>query len=444
MPGVLELLPLEQVAFQRMLDTIRSGFERFGFLPIATPTMERADVLLTKTGGESERQVYMAQSSGATTRGHEPDLALRFDLTVPLARYVAEHQARLAFPFRRYQMQPVFRGESPQQGRFREFYQCDIDVVGLDRLSLRYDAEMPAVISTVFTDLGFGDFIIRINNRRLLRGLLNELEIARDQQELVLRELDKIDRKGPAGVIDSLVEAGTKRSSAERLIEAAGSGVVGGDRAVDFLASIEGTDPLLVQGRSELVEVVGLIAAQGVQPARYGVDLAIARGLDYYTGTVYETTLVERPGLGSICSGGRYDDLAGYYTDSKLPGVGISIGLTRLFWQLNELGLIDTPLSPVSVLVGLIDEEGTSKALEVAAQLRKAGINTEGVLEPGKMSRQLKYADRSGIQLFVLAGPDERSRGQVMIRDLEANAQDVVSDSDLLEAVRRRMGKVVG
>lgn len=442
MPGVLELLPLEQVAFQRMIDTIRAGFERFGFLPIATPTMEMADVLLTKTGGETERQVYMAQSSGAATRGHKPDLALRFDLTVPLARYVAEHQAQLSFPFRRYQIQPVFRGESPQQGRFREFYQCDIDVVGQDGLSLRYDAEMPAVIATVFTNLGFGDFIIRINNRRLLRGLLNELEIVGDRQELVLRELDKIDRKGPAGVIGSLVEAGTKRSSAERLLETAGSGIVAGDRAADFLASIEGTDPLLVQGRSELAEVVGLIAAQGVEPTRYGVDLAIARGLDYYTGTVYETTFTERTGLGSICSGGRYDDLAGYFGDSTLPGVGISIGLTRLFWQLRELGLVDITSSPVSVLVGLIDEEGTSKALEVAAQLRNAGINTEGVLEPGRMSRQLKYADRSGIRLFVLAGPDERSRGLIMVRDLEAKSQDEVAASDLVEAVRRRIGGV--
>jgi histidyl-tRNA synthetase len=441
MPGVLELLPLEQVAFQRMVDTIRSGFERFGYLPISTPTMELAEVLLRKTGGESERQVYLAQSTGAVARGHEPDLALRFDLTVPLARYVAEHQARLSFPFRRYQIQPVFRGESPQQGRFREFLQCDIDAIGHNSLSLRYDAEMPAVIDTVFGELGVGDFVIRINNRRLLKGLINKLAIPAEHHALVLREIDKLERKGAPGVIDSLVEGGVKSSAADRLIELVGMGLVPGAKAGDFLASIDGDDPQLVQGRSELAQVVQLVGAQGVDADRFGVDLSIARGLDYYTGTVYETTLTDRPGLGSICSGGRYDDLANHYTDSKLPGVGISIGLTRLFWQLEELGLIDATSSPVDVLVGLIDEEGVPDALAIASRLRAGGINTEVVLEASKVGRQLKYADRARIRFLVLAGPDERSRGHVMLRDLMAQTQEEVAVSEVLEAVRRRRGE---
>lgn len=440
MSGVLELLPLEQVAFQRMIDVIRSGFERFGYLPITTPTMELADVLLRKTGGETERQVYTAQSTGAAARGREPELALRFDLTVPLARYVAEHQAQLSFPFRRYQIQPVYRGESPQQGRFREFYQADIDVIGQDHLSLRYDAEMPSVINTIFTELGIGDFLIRLNNRRLLKGLLNQVAIGPDQQDVALRELDKLEKKGPKAVVASMVEAGVAESAAARLIEYAGGGVINGERAAEYLASLEGDDPLFLQGRAELAEVVELVAAQGVDAKRYAIDLSIARGLDYYTGTVYETILTERLGVGSICSGGRYDDLASYYTESRLPGVGISIGLTRLFWQLRELGLIDSSSSPVKVLVGLIDEEGAAAALRLAARIRAAGINTEVRLEPSKLSGQLKYADRVGIRFLVLAGPDERSRGQVMLRDLVSKSQEELAEADLASALQRRVG----
>lgn len=440
MPGVLELLPLEQVAFEQMVGTIRAGFEKFGFLPISTPTIELSEVLLTKTGGETERQVYVVQSTGAAVRGREPDLALRFDLTVPLARYVAEHQAQLSFPFRRYQIQPVFRGESPQLGRFREFLQCDIDTVGRDSLSLRYDAEMPAVINTIFTELEVGDFVIRINNRRLLKGMITELGIPADHHALVLRELDKLERKGAGAVIDSMQSGGVEATAAERLIELAGVGLVSGSKTADFLASIEGSDPLLIQGRHELSEVVELVAAQGVAPDRYGVDLSIARGLDYYTGTVYETTLTEHPGLGSICSGGRYDDLASFYTESSLPGVGISIGLTRLFWQLQALGVIDATSSPVQALVGLIDDEGVADALNLASRLRAGGINTEAVLEPSKIGRQLKYADRGGIRFLILAGPEERSRGLVMVRDLKEKTQEEVSASAVADTVLRGLG----
>ncbi|MGQ0847775.1 MAG: histidine--tRNA ligase [Actinomycetota bacterium] len=438
MPGVLELLPRDQVAFQRMLDLIRAGFERFGFLPIETPTMELAEVLLTKAGGEAERQIYLAQSSGASERRHEPDLALRFDLTVPFARYVAQHQAHLTFPFRRYQIQTVFRGERPQQGRFREFYQCDIDVIGRETLSLRHDAEMPAVISTVFSSLGFGDFVIRLNNRRLLRGLLEQLGVA-DEQSRVLRELDKLDRRDRDEVEASLIEAGMTGTDAGTLLDIVGRGVVRGAAALIHLESISVANPLLRQGIAELTEVVSLLADLGVPDQRYGVDLSIARGLDYYTGTVYETTLTSHPGLGSICSGGRYDDLAGLYTKTRLPGVGISIGLTRVFWQLREAGLLHEEASPVTAMVALIDEAGLTPALRMATDLREGGINTETVMEPARLVHQLKHADRAGIRLLVVAGPDERASGMVLIRDLRTSDQQRVPAAGLVAAVKGKL-----
>ena len=435
MPGVLELLPLEQVTFQRMLDVIRGGFESFGFLPIATPTMELADLLLRKAGGETERQVYMAQSSGAAEQGEEPDLALRFDLTVPLARYVAEHESQLTFPFRRYQMQPVFRGERPQQGRFREFYQCDIDVVGRDTLSLRYDAEMPAVIDTVFSDLAIGEFVIGINNRRLLSGLMRSLGIA--SGEAFMRELDKLSRRGPDEVVVSLQREGADGEAARRLVDLAARGVLTGDAASALLDELGGTEPGLDQGIEEMREVLGLISELGVPSYRFGLNLGIARGLDYYTGTVYETTLVAHPELGSICSGGRYDDLASHYTSSRLPGVGISIGLSRLFWQLRAAAILPAPRNTVTALVALIDDDGLPAALQIAGELRRSGINTESSLEPRKLSQQLKYADRSGIEVIVLAGPDERAKGEVLVRNLKLQTQEFVAASDVPGAVSR-------
>jgi histidyl-tRNA synthetase len=399
--------------------------------------MELADVLLTKSGGETERQVYLARSTGAAARGHEPDLALRFDLTVPLARYVAQHEGQLAFPFRRYQIQPVFRGESPQQGRFREFWQCDIDVIGHGELSVRYDAEMPAVINTIFTRLEIGEFMIRLNNRRLLRGLLSGARVEPRLHDSALRELDKLARLGAERVKAGLIEAGVPVPAADHLLAVTGVGAVNGDQAADYLSTLQGDDPLLIQGKAELLEVVELLAAQRVPPSRFCVDLSIARGLDYYTGTVYETTLVDRPGLGSVCSGGRYDDLAGFYTRSRLPGVGISIGLTRLFWQLRELGQLSTGPSLVTALVGLIDAEGTATALGLAARLRDAGINTETVLEPGRMQKHLRYADRVGIPFYLVAGPEERVRGSVLIRDLRFKTQTEATPDTVVEMVSR-------
>ena len=437
MPGVLELLPLEQVAFQQMIDTIRTEFERFGFLPVATPTMELKDVLLTKTGGETERQVYLVQSSGARDQGNEPDLALRFDLTVPLARYVAEHEHQLTFPFRRYQLQSVFRGESPQHGRYREFFQCDIDLIGRDRLSIRHDAEIPAVIAGVFERLAFGGFTIRVNNRKVLKGLLGQLGVADSaQQTLVLREVDKLERRGRAEVASAVVDLGMAPESAERMLDIVGFGPAAGDAIFEQLNRLPTGDRLVEEGVSELRQVFELMDSMGVDSSRYALDLSIARGLDYYTGTVYETLLNDHPGLGSICSGGRYDDLASIYTSTRLPGVGISIGLTRLFAQLHQIGVIKASESTVAVLVTLLDEDGLGPNLKLATALREAGINTEAVLEPARLGGQLKYADRNGIRLALICGENERSAGSVLIRDLAAKQQEEFLSTDVVQAVR--------
>jgi histidyl-tRNA synthetase len=437
MPGVLELLPRDQVAMQKMLDTIRQVFESFGFLPINTPAMELTEVLLTKTGGETERQVYLAQSTGAHAQGDEPDLALRFDLTVPLARYVAEHEADLNFPFRRYQIQPVWRGEAPQRGRFREFIQCDIDVVDRDLLSIRYDAEMPVIISEVFTRLAIGDFTIRLNNRRLLRGLLVDLGVRDpDQQGHVLRELDKLARDGVEAVSRALTGRGVAPTTVDRLLAIAGQGPLRGLAGIEMLHALPAADDTTRQGRDDLLSVLSMIEMQGTDPDRIAVDLSIARGLDYYTGTVYETTLDGHDDLGSICSGGRYDDLASLYSKSRLPGVGISIGFTRLFDQLRDLGLVGSA-SNVQILVTLIDDDGLAASLALASDLRKAGFNTEMTMTAGRLSRQLKYADRAGIPLVVIAGEDERQRGTLQLRNLHTKEQVEIPTSDLAATVGR-------
>jgi histidyl-tRNA synthetase len=424
MPGVLELLPSEQVGFQAMVDRIRSVFERFGFLPIATPAIEYAEVLLTKSGGETERQVYFVQSTGSLDQGGRPDLALRFDLTVPLARYVAEHEQDLVFPFRRYQIQPVYRGESPQRGRFREFHQCDIDVVDRDELSLHHDAEMPAVIEQVFEELGIGPFTIRINNRRFMRGVLRELGVLDDlDQSDILREIDKLERRGTEAVEATLVEGGLTPGTTRRLLELVATLASSRAEATAVLDRARGSDPVLERGIDELRTVLDAVDALGVPEHRYALDLSIARGLDYYTGTVYETTLDDHPDIGSICSGGRYDDLAGQYTNSRLPGVGISIGLTRLYWQLREAGLLAGSRTTVEALVALMDEEGLEYSLGIASTLRRAGVNTESVVEPGRLGRQLKNASRSGIRFVVIAGSEERARYSATVRDLDRQTQ---------------------
>ena len=448
-PGVMELLPREQIAFQQMLDTIRHTYEAFGFLPMETPVFELSDVLLTKTGGETERQVYFAQSTGALEKSREegaaasvPELALRFDLTVPLARYVAEHEHDLAFPFRRYQIQRVYRGERAQRGRFREFYQCDIDVIGKDALSSRYDAEIPAVINAVFERLAIGDFTIQFNHRKLLRGFFEGLGIQGERQMLVLRELDKLDKRGEDAVRATLMgeEFGLDAATADRLLAFSRVRSASHDDALQKLAALGEGTPLFNEGRDALVATLQQLKAMGIPESRYAINLSIARGLDYYTGIVYETTLDAHPQIGSICSGGRYDDLASHYTKSKLPGVGISIGLTRLFYQLREAGLVDVAASNVDVLVALLDDAGFADALALSQTLRGRGLRVETQMEARKIAKQFQYADRAGIRFVALRGEGERSDGTVTLKDLRSGEQETLPLEAAVDWLVGRLG----
>ena len=438
MPGVLELLPLEQAAFQKMVAAVQRVYELHGFTPIETPVLELTDVLLTKTGGETERQVYFAQSTGSLEQGREPDLAMRFDLTVPLARYVAEHQNDLVFPFRRYQIQRVYRGEAPQRGRFREFYQADIDIIGRGTLPVAADAECPAVIHDVFKELAIGSFTVKLNNRRLVQGLLADLDVAASDHAAVLREIDKLDKRGEGHVRGALSELGVTEEAIARLLDFVDNASDGIESAIAYLMALDTPNALMEQGRSELLTVFETLAGLGVDESAIVLDCSIARGLDYYTGTVFETVLDDHPGIGSICSGGRYDDLAGRYTKTALPGVGISIGLTRLFWQLREIGLVEAAESPTTVFVTLFDESDRSYAGALATTLRTAGVPTMISDGPRKLGKQLRYADRAGIRFAIIAGSDERARGVVNVKDLVDQSQTEVAATDLPSFFRTR------
>lgn len=416
------------MVFQRMMDTIRRGFERYGFVPIETPVFEVADVLLSKSGGETEKQVYFVQSTGSLEQGQRPDLALRFDLTVPLARYVAEHEANLAFPFRRYQIQRVYRGERAQKGRYREFYQCDIDVIGKDSLPLAFDAEMPAVIHTLFSELNVGPFRIHFNNRKILLGLFESLGITEPEQRMaVLRQVDRLEKVGLEEVRRLLMgeELGLTAEVADRILEVVGTRGTAADilGSLQSLAGRDDANPTFRQGVEELGRVVEALQAFKVPETHWSINLGIARGLDYYTGTVYETFLTDHPGVGSVCSGGRYDNLASQYTKSRLPGVGISIGLTRLFYVLSEAGVIQDGPSTVQALVTQLDPALLPDYLSITADLRAAGVNTEIHLEPAKLARQFKYADRAGIRFAVVMGSDEKTEGVVTVKDLGTGEQ---------------------
>jgi histidyl-tRNA synthetase len=437
MPGTLELLPEEQRLFTAVLETIRAGFERFGFVPIETPAVEYSEILLTKEGGETERQVYFVVPTGTLERAPgTPEFALRFDLTVPLARYVAEHERELVFPFRRYQIQRVYRGERPQRGRFREFVQCDADVLGKDRLSLFHDAEMAAVIHAVFADLGLGAFRIALNHRRLLRGLLAGLGIEEDaRQAAVLHEIDKLDKRSREDVRAALRggELGLDDVLAGAVLELLERRASGYEESFALLDALPTTHPSGEEGRRDLRTVIETVRALGVPSQAVGVDLTIARGLDYYTGSVFETRLLEHTAIGSVCSGGRYDDLAGHYTRSRLPGVGFSIGATRLFWQLREANLLPKlPTVKTEVLLALTGEDDLETMLALARDLRARGLRVESVLEPGKLAAQLRRADRLGIRWVVLAGDEERKAGVVSLKDLETGSQERLPQPELL------------
>ncbi len=431
--GVMELLPREQVAFQRFMETIRRTYEKYGFLPVETPVFELTSVLLTKSGGETEKQVYFVQSTGALAQGTPPDMALRFDLTVPLARYVAQHENELNFPFRRYQMQKVYRGERPQKGREREFYQCDVDVIGKDDLALGYDAEVVAVVNDIFHQLNVGAFVISINNRKLLKGILEGFGIGASMQTAALHEIDRLDKIGKDEVLTRLLaaEVGLDAAKAGELL-ALLTGSSGNIETLKRLAECGIKNEMFDLGHSELKAVFAAAMALGVPEGNLRLNLSIVRGLDYYTGTIYETTLTAHPEFGSICSGGRYENLAGLYTKSKLPGVGISIGATRLFQALLEAKIIEAAgQSNTDVIVLQVDDKMLGEYFALAAKLRSGGLNVEVYVDAHKLGKQLKYADRAGISRAVIMGPEEKAKGVVTLRDMTSGNQVEVAISDL-------------
>lgn len=428
LPGFMELLPAEQIAFDRMMAVIREVYELYGFVPIDTPVIERAEVLLAKAGGETEKQIYRF------TKG-ENDLTLRFDLTVPLARYVSEHVNGLTFPFRRYHIGKVYRGESPQKGRFREFYQCDIDVIGNGTLSLMNDAEIPCIIYDVFHRLDFGAFVVHISNRKLITGLLAYLGTERLAVD-VMRAIDKIEKVGQKKVQELLTELGL----ADKAIASIFGFLAIKGLPVDIINQLRGlniTNEIFQNGISELSEVIRCIGILGMPQEFYNIDLSIARGLDYYTGTVYETILADHPKIGSICSGGRYDNLAEKYTTKKLPGVGISIGLTRLFSQLQSMGILNIGSATKTQVLVVSLLQDISVALEIASLLRSASIPTEVYFEDVKVKVRISYANKLGIPYVVFVGEDEVASNQFTIKDMETGCQAKISKGELAQYLRK-------
>ena len=426
LPGFMELLPGDQIQFNKLADTIRKTYESFGFMPIDTPVIEKSEILLAKGGGETEKQIYRFLK-GST------DLSLRFDLTVPLARYVAQNYSSLTFPFRRYQIGKVYRGERNQKGRFREFYQCDIDIVGNNNLNILNDAEIPSIIYSVFNNLGFQDFTIKINNRKLLNGFFEALEI-QDSAD-VLRIIDKIDKIGALNVTQELLSCGINSEIVEKILEFIN--ISGSNQDILLLLkNLNISNENFKAGVEELSLVTKYVKLFGVPDNNVKIDLKITRGLDYYTGTVYETFLNEYSSIGSVCSGGRYDNLAEYYTKQKLPGVGISIGLTRLFYQLNEAGFFknDTSTSITKVLVIPLDNN-IDYGISLAKSLRDKGVITEIYLEDTKLIKKLGYADKLGIPFVILMGEKEVENKTATIKNMFTGEQITVDFDEVYEIV---------
>ena len=414
--GFMELLPGPQQQMEQIMAILRETYSLYGFTPLDTPVIESSEVLLAKAGGETEKQIYRF------TKG-DSDLSLRFDLTVPLAKYVALHYADLSFPFRRYQIGKVYRGERAQRGRFREFYQADIDIIGDGKLDIANEAEIPAIISQTFTRLGLQRFQIRVNNRKILNGFYAMLGLTEKSGD-IMRTVDKLDKIGAEKVGQLLVEELelTQEQANEILTFIAIKG--SNQEVLTALQGYRGRNEVFDQGLDELTTVVKYLSAFGVAEEKFAVDLTIARGLDYYTGTVYETTLLDHPEIGSVCSGGRYDNLAEYYTDKILPGVGISIGLTRLFYVLNEQGMLNPDLNtaPADVLI-LPMTEDLSPAIALATQLRENGIRTQLHCEDKKFKQKISYADKLGIPYVIFLGEDEVRDGVVACKDLTTGEQ---------------------
>ena len=415
--GFMELLPAKQQQMERFFQVLRETYSLYGFTPLDTPVIESAEVLLAKGGGETEKQIYRFEKG-------DSDLALRFDLTVPLAKYVALNYGQLTFPFRRFQIGKVYRGERAQRGRFREFYQADIDIIGDGQLDILNEAEIPAVIYRTFSTLGLKRFQIRVNNRKILNGFYAMLGLTEKSGD-IMRTVDKLDKIGHEKVKNLLLdeEIGLTAEQADEILAFI---AIRGTNAeiLEKLAAYKGRAELFDLGYEELQAVVSCLSAFGVPESNFAVDLTIARGLDYYTGTVYETTMLDYPEIGSICSGGRYDNLAEYYTDKKLPGVGISIGATRLFYVLEEQGLLNPaqPTAPADVLVIPMSDDFV-KAVEVATALRDAGIRTQLYTEKKKFKAKIGYADKLGIPYVVFLGEDEIANGVITLKDMTSGEQ---------------------
>ena len=428
--GFMELMPARQIQFDRMMAVLRESYSLYGFTPLDTPIIEASEVLLAKGGGETEKQIYRFQKG-------DSDLSLRFDLTVPLAKYVAQYSNQLAFPFRRFQIGKVYRGERAQRGRFREFYQADIDVIGDGKLDISNDAEIPAIIYRTFTAMGLKRFQIRVNNRKVLNGFYAMLDLTHESGA-IMRTVDKLDKIGAAQVKELLMSAEIGLTAAQageimRFIAIDGST----EEVLQALEGYRGRHPLFDEGLDELTTVARYLSAFGVPQENFKVDLTIARGLDYYTGTVYETTMLDHPEIGSICSGGRYDNLAEYYTDKKLPGVGISIGLTRLFFVLEDQGYLNDQLNtaPADVLI-LPMTEDLSAAIALATQLRNAGVRTQLYGEQKKFKQKMSYADKLGVPYVIFLGEEEISSGVAAVKNMRTGEQVKLSPDEAVKLIQ--------
>ena len=414
LPGFMELLPGEQVLFNQMKETIQKTYEKFGFLPIDTPVIESTEVLLAKAGGETEKQLY------SFTKG-DSNLTLRFDLTVPLAKYVAMHSNELSFPFRRYQIGKVYRGERAQRGRYREFYQCDIDVIGDGELNIINDAEVPSIMYEIFRKLGLDNFTIKINNRKILNGLFESIN-AKENAVDIMRIIDKIEKIGEKNVVGELQNLQISQENIEKIVKLIQiDGTT--DEKLQALENLKIENQTYCEGVTELKEVIKYIRLFNVPEKYFTVDVSIARGLDYYTGTVYETFLDEHKSVGSICSGGRYNNLSEYYIDRKLPGVGMSIGLTRLFYILNEMNLIKTEKKSISEILIISMIPDLKPAIETANKLRQAGINTEIYFDDKKIKAKFKYADKLKIPYVIVIGEEEIEIGELTLKNMETGEQ---------------------
>ena len=432
--GFMELLPGKQIQFERMVAILRDTYASYGFAPLDTPAIEDAQILLAKGGGETEKQIYRFQKG-------DSDLALRFDLTVPLAKYVALHCNELAFPFRRFQISKVYRGERAQRGRFREFYQADIDIIGDGKLDILNEAEIPAIIYNVFKGFGLSRFQIRVNNRKILNGFYAMLELASKSGD-IMRTVDKLDKIGPDKVRVILTDdCGLTQAQAEEILKFI---TITGSNA-EVIAALEGytgRNETFDLGLSELKAVTANLSAFGVPEENFAVDLTIARGLDYYTGTVYETTLLDHPEIGSVCSGGRYDNLAGYYIEKQLPGVGISIGLTRLFYVLDEQGLLNSalPCAPADALV-LPMTADPGPAIALAQQLRGAGLRVQLYGEQKKFKQKMAYANKLGVPFAVLLGEDEIAEGMCSVKNMVSGQQLKLTPADAAAHIRAALAE---